>query len=298
MAMKAMLFVLAYMLVLTTKAMAHAPAYAPAKTPPVLTPKKAPAYAPMPLVYPPVKSESPEPPVLTPKKAPAYAPMPHVYPPVKSESPEPPKFHGFVFDKTMLHGTLVMQVAQMGVGTTVINIIPWENIRRGTAREYVLPAAKNANVSLQMERLALAGMKSFTMELQLSVSCNDEEFLTEATYAKVLVPAPAHSPVKAPVPAQVPVKAPATIPPVKPPVLPAPPVNEPPTKPPPRTRIECIPLCVERCKLHSRKRLCLRACMTCCDRCKCVPPGTYGNREQCGKCYTDMTTHGGKFKCP
>ncbi|CAL5370024.1 unnamed protein product [Camellia sinensis] len=66
MAMKAMLFVLAYMLVLTTKAMAHAPAYAPAKTPPVLTPKK----------------------------APAYAPMPHVYPPVKSESPEPPKYHG------------------------------------------------------------------------------------------------------------------------------------------------------------------------------------------------------------
>ncbi|CAL5368069.1 unnamed protein product [Camellia sinensis] len=93
MAMKAMLFVLAYMLVLTTKAMAHAPA-APAKTPPVLTPKKAPAYAPMPHVYPPVKSESPEPPVLTPKKAPAYAPMPHVYPPVKSESPEPPKYHG------------------------------------------------------------------------------------------------------------------------------------------------------------------------------------------------------------
>ncbi|KAL7232485.1 hypothetical protein ACSBR2_010496 [Camellia fascicularis] len=118
--------------------------------------------------------------------------------------------------------------------------------------------------------------------------------LFSCTYYK----APAHSPVKAPVPAQVPVKAPATIPPVKPPVLPAPPVNEPPTKPPPTTRIECIPLCVERCKLHSRKRLCLRACLTCCDRCKCVPPGTYGNRQQCGKCHTDMATHGGKFKCP
>lgn len=61
---------------------------------------------------------------------------------------------------------------------------------------------------------------------------------------------------------------------------------------------ECNPLCVGRCKLHSRKQVCLRACMTCCDRCKCVPPGTYGNREKCGKCYTDMTTTGGRPKCP
>ncbi|CAL5368067.1 unnamed protein product [Camellia sinensis] len=72
----------------------------------------------------------------------------------------------------------------------------------------------------------------------LSASLFSCTYYKEATYAKVLVPTPAHSPVKAPVPAQVPVKAPATIPPVKPPVLPAPPVNEPPTKPPPRTRIE------------------------------------------------------------
>ncbi|KAJ9683490.1 hypothetical protein PVL29_019179 [Vitis rotundifolia] len=60
----------------------------------------------------------------------------------------------------------------------------------------------------------------------------------------------------------------------------------------------CIPLCDQRCKAHSRKNICVRACMTCCDRCKCVPPGTYGNREKCGKCYTDMTTHGNKPKCP
>ncbi|RID43462.1 hypothetical protein BRARA_I00324 [Brassica rapa] len=33
-------------------------------------------------------------------------------------------------------------------------------------------------------------------------------------------------------------------------------------------------------------------------RCKCVPPGTYGNREKCGRCYTNMTTHGGRPKCP
>lgn len=61
---------------------------------------------------------------------------------------------------------------------------------------------------------------------------------------------------------------------------------------------ECVPLCEKRCSLHSRKRLCVRTCSTCCARCKCVPPGTYGNKEVCGRCYTDMTTHGGKPKCP
>ncbi|GMP58085.1 hypothetical protein CsSME_00021887 [Camellia sinensis var. sinensis] len=44
--------------------------------------------------------------------------------------------------------------------------------------------------------------------------------------------------------------------------------------------------------------VCNRACGTCCVRCKCVPPGTSGNREMCGSCYTDMTTHGNKTKCP
>ena len=61
---------------------------------------------------------------------------------------------------------------------------------------------------------------------------------------------------------------------------------------------DCIPRCDQRCQLHNRKRVCMRACMTCCDRCKCVPPGTFGNREKCGKCYTEMTTHGNKYKCP
>lgn len=61
---------------------------------------------------------------------------------------------------------------------------------------------------------------------------------------------------------------------------------------------ECPRLCAERCKKHSRLRQCKRVCVTCCTRCKCVPPGTYGNREMCGKCYTDMTTHGNRPKCP
>lgn len=149
-------------------------------------------------------------------------------------------------------------------------------------------------------------------------------FISHDTYlqtqaAAVIVPLP--SPVyKKPTPAQ-PLKAP---PPPPPPPTRASPQPPPPVKPP-RNRQgkfsplcyvnyircnfltwcvcliywqECIPLCLVRCKLHSRKKYCLRACMTCCERCKCVPPGQYGNKEKCGKCYSDMTTRGGKLKCP
>ncbi|MBA0733217.1 hypothetical protein Gogos_017253, partial [Gossypium gossypioides] len=112
---------------------------------------------------------------------------------------------------------------------------------------------------------------------------------------KAPTPAPA-PPTKAPTPHY---KPPVPAPPVKPPTTPAPPYKPPsPPLPPVRTKKDCIPLCGQRCKLHSRTNLCLRACMTCCDRCKCVPPGTYGNREMCGKCYTDMRTHRNKHKCP
>ncbi|TKY58584.1 Snakin-2 protein [Spatholobus suberectus] len=62
--------------------------------------------------------------------------------------------------------------------------------------------------------------------------------------------------------------------------------------------VDCGAKCRVRCSLHSRPKICTRACGTCCVRCKCVPPGTYGNREVCGKCYTDMITHGNKPKCP
>ncbi|XP_022864501.1 gibberellin-regulated protein 11-like [Olea europaea var. sylvestris] len=62
--------------------------------------------------------------------------------------------------------------------------------------------------------------------------------------------------------------------------------------------MDCGRLCKVRCSLHSRPNLCSRACGTCCVRCKCVPPGTSGNREMCGTCYTDMTTHGNRTKCP
>ncbi|ESR51721.1 hypothetical protein CICLE_v10033115mg [Citrus x clementina] len=64
------------------------------------------------------------------------------------------------------------------------------------------------------------------------------------------------------------------------------------------TSVDCVGLCRVRCSLHSRPNVCTRACGTCCARCNCVPPGTSGNREMCGRCYTDMTTHGNKTKCP
>ncbi|WVZ15379.1 hypothetical protein V8G54_012945 [Vigna mungo] len=112
-------------------------------------------------------------------------------------------------------------------------------------------------------------------------------------------PAPTPPQVKPPAPTPPQVKPPAPTPPLVKPPTPAPPVAYPPPPSPIVKSIkDCLPLCDGRCQLHSRKKLCLRACVTCCYRCRCVPPGTYGNREKCGKCYTDMLTHGNKYKCP
>ncbi|KAH0711797.1 hypothetical protein AABB24_018368 [Solanum stoloniferum] len=65
----------------------------------------------------------------------------------------------------------------------------------------------------------------------------------------------------------------------------------------PIKRIHCGYACARRCKKSSRKKVCMRACKTCCARCKCVPPGTYGNKEVC-PCYARLKTHGNKPKCP
>ncbi|XP_054813067.1 snakin-2-like [Prosopis cineraria] len=62
-------------------------------------------------------------------------------------------------------------------------------------------------------------------------------------------------------------------------------------------QIDCKGGCSARCRLSSRPRLCQRACGTCCRRCNCVPPGTAGNQEMC-PCYANLTTHGGRRKCP
>ncbi|XP_022983874.1 gibberellin-regulated protein 14 [Cucurbita maxima] len=110
---------------------------------------------------------------------------------------------------------------------------------------------------------------------------------------------PVKPPVKAPYTPSPPAKAPSSPPPAKAPVNP--PVKPPSPaapRPPPVIGKACNPECGRRCQLHSRKNVCIRACLTCCYRCRCVPPGTYGNREVCGKCYTDMTTHGNRPKCP
>ncbi|KAG8632344.1 gibberellin-regulated protein 11 isoform X1 [Manihot esculenta] len=62
-------------------------------------------------------------------------------------------------------------------------------------------------------------------------------------------------------------------------------------------QIDCDGACAARCQLSSRPHLCKRACGTCCARCNCVPPGTSGNYDAC-PCYANMTTHGGRHKCP
>ncbi|XAR61661.1 hypothetical protein NMG60_11016141 [Bertholletia excelsa] len=62
-------------------------------------------------------------------------------------------------------------------------------------------------------------------------------------------------------------------------------------------KLDCGAACDARCRLASRQKMCKRACGTCCARCNCVPPGTSGNQEVC-PCYYNMTTHGGRRKCP
>ncbi|KAG8064918.1 hypothetical protein GUJ93_ZPchr0004g38316 [Zizania palustris] len=78
---------------------------------------------------------------------------------------------------------------------------------------------------------------------------------------------------------------------------PAPPAGPPPHKIVDTTK-DCLGACDVRCSEHSRKNVCSRACLKCCSVCRCVPAGTAGNKETCGKCYTDWTTHGNRTKCP
>ncbi|KAL8038668.1 hypothetical protein ABFX02_11G122900 [Erythranthe guttata] len=141
-------------------------------------------------------------------------------------------------------------------------------------------------------------------------SQREEEILSEVISGKPVFPPSPPPIVQPPTPPPI-VKAPPPTPPpaikipptptptpTPPPAIKTPPPPPPPAVRPPRNRLECIPLCVVRCQNHSRKNVCMRVCLTCCDRCKCVPPGQYGNKEKCGKCYTGMTTTGGRPKCP
>ncbi|XP_042513124.1 gibberellin-regulated protein 12-like [Macadamia integrifolia] len=60
---------------------------------------------------------------------------------------------------------------------------------------------------------------------------------------------------------------------------------------------ECPKACDYRCSATSHKEPCLFFCNMCCNKCLCVPSGTYGNKEEC-PCYNNWTTQEGKPKCP
>ncbi|KAL5706983.1 Snakin-1 [Ranunculus cassubicifolius] len=59
----------------------------------------------------------------------------------------------------------------------------------------------------------------------------------------------------------------------------------------------CDSKCKARCAKAGMKDRCLKYCGICCQECKCVPSGTYGNKDEC-PCYRDMKNSKGKDKCP
>ncbi|KAJ6852768.1 peamaclein-like [Iris pallida] len=62
----------------------------------------------------------------------------------------------------------------------------------------------------------------------------------------------------------------------------------------------CGGKCKMRCSKASVQDRCLLYCGLCCQQCKCVPSGTYGNKDEC-PCYRDKYTGVGRKrrpKCP
>ncbi|XP_020586507.1 peamaclein-like [Phalaenopsis equestris] len=62
----------------------------------------------------------------------------------------------------------------------------------------------------------------------------------------------------------------------------------------------CDDKCNTRCSKAGMQDRCLRDCGICCAECKCVPSGTYGNKDEC-PCYRDKFTGEGRRrrpKCP
>ncbi|XP_004501536.1 peamaclein-like [Cicer arietinum] len=59
----------------------------------------------------------------------------------------------------------------------------------------------------------------------------------------------------------------------------------------------CDTRCGERCSKASFQDRCLKYCGICCEKCNCVPSGTYGNKDEC-PCYRDMKNSKGQGKCP
>jgi len=60
---------------------------------------------------------------------------------------------------------------------------------------------------------------------------------------------------------------------------------------------ECPKACDYRCSKASGREDCLYFCNLCCDKCLCVPSGTFGNKEEC-PCYNNWKAKSGKPKCP
>ncbi|CAN8270056.1 unnamed protein product [Cochlearia groenlandica] len=60
---------------------------------------------------------------------------------------------------------------------------------------------------------------------------------------------------------------------------------------------ECGAKCGYRCSNTQYKKPCLFFCNKCCNKCLCVPPGTYGHKQVC-PCYNNWKTKLGGPKCP
>ncbi|XP_031374722.1 gibberellin-regulated protein 12-like [Punica granatum] len=63
------------------------------------------------------------------------------------------------------------------------------------------------------------------------------------------------------------------------------------------TAAQCPGACAFRCSATSHRKPCLFFCNKCCQKCLCVPSGTYGHKEEC-PCYNNWKTQEGKPKCP
>ncbi|KAK9756064.1 hypothetical protein RND81_01G070800 [Saponaria officinalis] len=59
----------------------------------------------------------------------------------------------------------------------------------------------------------------------------------------------------------------------------------------------CDTKCAYRCQKWGVHSKCMHFCKMCCDKCKCVPSGTFGNKDEC-PCYRDWYSKHGKPKCP
>ncbi|KAK9756065.1 hypothetical protein RND81_01G070900 [Saponaria officinalis] len=60
---------------------------------------------------------------------------------------------------------------------------------------------------------------------------------------------------------------------------------------------DCDTKCAYRCSKSKLQSRCIHFCEMCCAKCKCVPSGTSGNKDEC-PCYRDWYSKQGKPKCP